>query len=510
MDPQSEVDAREPIPGKAPDNPRPSDQPKDDAAIAEPQSRAQFQILSLPTEIIMMILQELQRMRNKEQEAEDRAVPPTPSLSLRAIQNVRLACRTLGALGIHVLLSPSRPLTVESQPRSLARLESISRHPVLRRVAAEAGVRVSLRYYHPRLAGDATFFAHYCYLKLEQTSMHWRRRRLDVNGRDPIMKPSERDDLCRKLNAMAKPFAPEPTDGGEKENLPEAQIYAYRALPSRAHAEYAARFEAQEALRGRGRFSLRVAAALGRMSEGGALKQLEFCDDAAPEVKRMDIRVLRRLVKSADLALDVLAAPACWCDSIDAELSVASPADPVMALLCALPVVPAALIISVPLATGTGWAPNRRERAHVRAAAKGLRVFRYAPRVNPMFFVPTAFDPQVEFLEALIGGAALGLEQLSFDAPKDRGFLDFGAVVADPTGGSGWPKLHTLSLRNVALRLEDLERFIERCRPGLRSFNMCDLKLLSGNMDQVRKVVKWIDCVTIVTTISITRNQRPL
>ena len=492
MDPKSESPTQDPTPKIEPADPQPADEPKHVAAAPQPQVRPRCRILSLPPEILMLILREVRGG------ACDSDTDPPNAPGLRAIQNTRLTCRHLGSLGTHVLLSPTRPLTVTPEARSLARLEGVSRHAVLRR--GVRGVRVDLRHYAPRLAGDPAFFAQYCRAKLGHCVLHWRgvgpRTTTTMTATTPGaddggVTPRERDRLCARADAMCDawidPPPPPPADSrGESSGaVTQAQREAHQALLRRAHAAYAALFRAQEAARGG--FGGRVAAALGRLPHT-TLQRLEF-DDAVPaDCDRLDIRALR----DADSTLRILAAPASWADAVDAELRVGPPPEPVFAVLAALRGLPPDLAIRVPLAANTGYTPDKAARARVRAAAEtapGLRSFRYAPRAHALYFVPRGLDPQVEFLAALLGGAAAArrLEELVFEAPEDEGVLDFGAVLAE----GAWPALREVSLSRVALRLEDLERFVQKgCGPGLRSVRLHRVKLLSGTWAQTAEVLR--------------------
>ena len=94
---------------------------------------------------------------------------------------------------------------------------------------------------------------------------------------------------------------------------------------------------------------------------------------------------------------------------------------------------------------------------------------------------------------------------LRFEAPEDEGLLSlFEDLISSNGNGNGngsgngapraWPKLRTVSLSRVALRLEDLEAFVKRgCAPELRSVRLQRVKLLSGTWAQVAEVLKGVD-----------------
>lgn len=522
---------------KAPPDPRPTVvEPKGVAASAQPQA----QLLRLPPEILMLILREVRGCHT----AASTTSPTDSPTGLQALQNTRLTHRTLASLGLHLLLLPTHAVTVAPHPDSLARLESLSLHPVLRGYVRR--VRVSTLYYAPRLAGDRGFFTEYVRAKLGDSVLYWRSPRRSTTGvsgggDEERMSYWEREGLCVKAEDLCDAFlAQRPAEGGTTAETGgyEAHWDAHKALLSRAHATYASHFSTQNTLLhnggrgGGGAFSMRIAACLQRLPPH-TLQHLSFTDTLPAPLNRLNIRFLT----SSESIFRVLTAPATWSDAVDAQLHLGAPADAVVGILCNLSAgaLPRELAVRVPLASDSGWAPSKAARARVRAVVGaggraggrgggragvgagggpgggGLRAFEYAPQVHPLFFLPRTFDPQVEFVSALLSGGASSLEVLRFEAPEDEGLLSLFEDLISGNGnrngngdgngnGSGngapraWPKLRTVSLSRVALRLEDLEAFVKRgCAPELRSVRLQRVKLLSGTWAQVAEVLKGVD-----------------
>lgn len=537
MDAKSESATEEELNSKkAPPGPRPTVvEPKDVAAGAASAQPQAAQLLRLPPEILMLILREVRSCHTAASTTSPTDSPPSePSpTGLQALQNTRLTHRTLASLGLHLLLLPQHPITVAAHPDSLARLESLSRHSVLRGYVRR--VRVSTLYYAPRLAGDRGFFNEYVRAKLGDSVLYWRSPRRSTTGvsgggDEERMSYWEREGLCVKAEDLCDAFlAQRPAEGDTAETGGyEAHWDAHKALLSRAHASYSAYFSTQNTLLhnggrgGGGAFSMRIAACLQRLPPH-TLQHLSFTDTLPAPLDRLNIRFLT----SSESIFRVLTAPATWSDAVDAQLHLGAPADAVVGILCNLSAgaLPRELAVRVPLASDSGWAPSKAARARVRAVVGaggraggrgggragvgagggpgggGLRAFEYAPQVHPLFFLPRTFDPQVEFVSALLSGGASSLEVLRFEAPEDEGLLSLFEDLISGNGnrnGNGapraWPKLRTVSLSRVALRLEDLEAFVKRgCAPELRSVRLQRVKLLSGTWAQVAEVLKGVD-----------------
>lgn len=237
-------------------------------------------ILSLPDELLLAIFSTVKSWRPA-----NNARHVDFASSSRDIANVRLACRRFAAASSHLLVHYVRLDGIS--PRSLHRLESVARHPLLGRGVRI--VRLEALYYAPALAGSLASFALYAADKVLRRALEYKRasdaeveqaEAQGLEGRERLLRRrAEVGATLEKTKAVLKAWistsrgdSAEPEVSGEEKQ----EIERYTRLLRLAHQLYRLRYEEQESLRRNNAFLNRFAAAMARMPKARAFELQDF------------------------------------------------------------------------------------------------------------------------------------------------------------------------------------------------------------------------------------------
>lgn len=396
---------------------------------------------------------------------------------IRNIEHIRLTCQKFCEISSHLLI-PS--LYVEMQPQSVARLEAISQHPTIG--PGVRTVRALLHYYDARQAGDIGFFGLHGYAMVE-TMLAGLRYMTPEN-----MSEEHRQTLLNAGEAAAQAFdsifsREESSEEVEVEG--DEQKRRHQSLLRRAHEEYRSRFEAQEALRRGGNFSRRVAAAMARMPVARRLEfhDIRYCAGESFQIER---------VEDDDHVFQMLLRPAEWFREKPHDTS-----GPPIEIMTELPIYLhragiqlATLTIDIQMNRYTSLMDGDIDTTELSAAMQGLKLFKYRPKLDRMWFDndPADFQPLLLFLHSVLDTASIRRICLEHHAvfPRILAAFDLGPVMVFRQ----WPNLEALSLRRTAFHLKDLESLLRRHSPALQALRLDRVYLLSGTWAEVLDLMR--------------------
>ncbi|KAF4625105.1 hypothetical protein G7Y89_g13064 [Cudoniella acicularis] len=436
-------------------------------------------ILDMPDEILRIIFEHVRDFQ-----------PPKDHFMdyngrVREIQNVRLTCQRFCSTSSHLLLHYVR---VELNPSSLARLEEISRHPIISKSVMT--VQVILAYHDSVMARDLSLFARY-----HVDRLHDRITELEFDDASeasiyyevPEKKVLETVTRLRMiLEAWEDLLEGIPSDLTEEE-----YSRSPRKLLRKAHEEYQFLVTIQEDMVGDDFFVCAVAAAMARMP---VAERLDIRDDCFRTKKRR-----RTLFDQADddkVLIDQMMFPIRWEDAREHDLG-PPPAEIALKLPSAVHKAGGALTyLEIQLSPPDDlsvFETSEEDRHALRAAVQKLKTLTFELRSGT-----TASDwrqynqDEVKILSEFVG-AILGTDSIEHIS-LDLSFLwdqempplhSLGSIFT----GRRWSKLNFICWDAMCLHQSELEQFIDGLEKPFWYSIIRRLYLMSGS---------WADCLDIL------------